>query len=138
MEKELVKVDITNYENFWSMLNSPDKENSIVALAILDQADFRESLPYILLLLKNQDSNARTSWFKEAPNLEEKLKGISVNKDTNLSFRTIIDLVIDKCSREAVQFTIDKFAIVVKKYLQEWGFEFVKELDLKLTLKIEE
>lgn len=136
--KELIKVDITNYENFWEMLNSPDKENAVVALAILDQADFRESLPYILLLFKNKDSNARESWLKEAPNLGSKLAGISINKDTNLSYKNIVDFVKDRCTPEGLQFTIDKFSIVLKKYLVEWGLDFCTDLDLKLTLKTKE
>lgn len=128
-------VDISNYESFWALLNSADKENAVVALTILNNANFRESLPYILLLFKSQDEASRATWLNNAPDLKKKLEGVGINSNSNLSYKAIVDLVKDKCPMEGVQFTIDKFSLVLKKYLVEWGFDFVKDMDLKLTLK---
>jgi len=138
VQQEKITVDINNYENFWALLNSADKENSVVALTILNNANFRESLPYILLLFKSQDEASRATWLNNALDLKKKLEGIDINSNSNLSYKAIIDLVKDKCPIEAVQFTIDKFSLVLKKYLVEWGFDFVKDLDLVLKLKVED
>jgi len=132
---ERIKVDINNYENFWSMLNSSDEGNAVVALSILENADFRESLPYILLLVKSQDGSGRQLWLNNASKLTKKIETLGINLGTSLSYKVIIEIIKDKCSTEATQFVIDKFTIILTKYLIKWGFDFVKDLDVKLTLK---
>jgi hypothetical protein len=128
-------IDINNYHNFWALLKSPDKENSVVALSILNNADFRVSLPYILLLFKDQSKEDRLLWAREAPALFEKLKAMDVIPDSNLSFKKILDLVSKECSTESVQFVIDEFTVLIRRYLIEWGFTFIEDLDFTLKIK---
>ena len=133
--KEKVNINVTNYNEFWNLLNSKDKDNAIVAMSILEQSDLRDSLPYILLLFKNHSASKRAEWLKESPILSEKLKTLGVVKDTDLTYKWIIDMIINKCTNEGIQFIIDKFTIVLHKYTIEWGFDFMKDIDMKLTLK---
>lgn len=133
---EKVKVDMTNYESFWGMLTSPDKENSVVALSILNNAEFKESLPYILLLYKGQDEASRRQWQTDAPDTFKKLSGLGVDSSTNLSYKKIIELVKNQCTPEGLQFVLNKFSVVLSGYLCEWGFDFIKELGLELSITL--
>lgn len=128
-------IDTTTYENLWAMLNSKDKENTVVALAAIEQMDYVQSLPYILLLFKGLSENDRRLWFTDANDLGKRLKASGVSPETKLPYQDIYDKVSKDCPKEAVQFVLDEFAKVLQKYIVEWGFEFVRGLELNLKIK---
>jgi hypothetical protein len=133
--EEKVIIDSESYQNLWAMLNSKDKENTVVALAAIEQMDYKQSLPYILLLFKGLSEEDRKLWFKDDTDLGKRLKASGVAPDTKLPYQDIYDKVHKDCPKEAVQFVLDEFSKVLKKYIVEWGFEFVRNLDLNLKLK---
>ena len=128
-------IDTTTYENLWAMLNSKDKENTVVALAAIEQMDYVQSLPYILLLFKGLSENDRRLWFTDDNDLGKRLKASGVSPETKLPYQDIYDKVSKDCPKEAVQFVLDEFAKVLQKYIVEWGFEFVRGLELNLKIK---
>lgn len=137
MEQSTITVDIKSYENFWALLMSPDKENTVVALTILNNANFRESLPYILLLFKYQTDAEREVWIVNAPDLFKKLEGIGIKISDKISHAKIIELTKEYCDEEAIQFVLDKFTVLIQKYLIEWGFNFLEDAEIKIKMKNE-
>ena len=133
-ESEKLSISIDNYENLWGMLNSPDKDNAIVGLTLLENSNFRDSFPYILLLLKNQSGNDKKLWNEHCPELMKKLKSEGVEEGTKLTYNMIFAMVKEKCTLNALQFILDKFAPVWVKYSTEsWGFTMLKECKVTIV-----
>ncbi len=60
--------DITpdTFQNILDMANSPDKENQVVALTLVDNLDYKKNLIYILVL-KKQATITPELWKEHAP-----------------------------------------------------------------------
>ena len=153
MTKNLDEVIILNdstYDRVLDMLCSPDKENVQVAVSIIEAVDFQKNAPYILLLAKDaeaklkRDNNPfRTELFVEA--------GTDVGPSSfNHDIRTMIQACTNQADKlnynsmyeeltrintdaVAMNFFLGRFADALKDHLLQWGFTFVKTMDLKLV-----
>jgi len=132
-------IDETTYETFKGMLVSSDRENTHVALTILEQANYKKNFPYILMLIKDQVSITEQEWESGAPKLRDQLKGLGISLGFSggeqLTFKRMFEIVKDDCDKSAVQFVINQFAKTLSGLLAEWGIDLVKELNLNLTIK---
>jgi len=137
-KQEKVKIGIDNYEQFWNMLNSSDKENAVVGLSVMETANFRDSLPYILLLLKNQHGTSRKLWDDHCPKVLKNLKSVGIKIDEPITYQKIYDLVKEKCSKEALHFVVEKFIPILQRYaIESWGFKFLNDVIITTKLKDE-
>ena len=155
MTKNLDEVIILNdstYDRVLDMLCSPDRENIQVAVSIIEAVDFQKNAPYILLLAKDaeaklsRDNNPfRANMFEEeGPNIDNS----SFNHDirtmikacTNQADKLNYNAMYEELTRMntdtvAMNFFLERFADALKDHLLQWGFTFVKSMDLKLVPK---
>jgi hypothetical protein len=154
MTKSLDEVIILNdstYDRVLDMLCSPDKDNVQVAVSIIEAVDFQKNAPYILLLAKDaeaklsRDNNPfRTDMFTEGV--------VEVPSSFNHEIRTMIQACTNQADKlnynamyeeltrintdtVAMNFFLERFADALKDHLLQWGFTFVKSMDLKLVPK---
>ena len=153
MTKNLEEVIILNdstYDRVLDMLCSPDKENINVAVNIIEAVDFEKNAPYILLLAKDVET-------KRANNMNPFRTELFCEEDVDVgpsSFNSNIRTMIDACTNQAgklnynsmheelsrmntdvvaMNFFLGRFADALKEHLLQWGFTFVKTMNLKLV-----
>ena len=151
--QESIILSDSTYERVLGMITSPDKENVYVGVSIIEAVDLEENLPYILLLAKDcSRSNCHHDPFKFdviAPDDQDVLRPTSfspsimkhvndcANEKGHLNFNNMYNVIKKnaKTSPAAMQFFLDKFSASLQDHLLTWGFDFVKEMDLKLIPK---
>lgn len=120
------------FDNLIKMGTSPDTENQILALSLVETVDFKEHMVYILLLKKLGKIND-TLWSEHAPKTYKKVARV-VNLKTTLTFKKVFEaLGSHKVSVEQMQFFLDYFADYLKDQCKALGYDFVK--DLEITIK---
>lgn len=153
MTKSLDEVIILNdstYDRVLDMLCSPDKDNVQVAVSIIEAVDFQKNAPYILLLAKDaeaklkKDNNPfRTELFNEAdvdvgPSSFNHEIRTMIEACTNQADKLNYNAMYEELTRMntdavAMNFFLGRFADALKDHLLQWGFTFVKTMDLKLA-----
>lgn len=152
MTKSLDEVIILNdstYDRVLDMLCSPDKENVQLAVSIIEAVDFQKNAPYILLLAKDaetklkRDNNPfRTELFGEVKDLGPSSFNHEIrtmiktctNQADKLNYNSMYEeLTRMNTDAVAMNFFLGRFADALKDHLLQWGFTFVKTMDLKLV-----
>ena len=129
------KLTPTDYHSMVNLLNSTDKENTTVVLSILENLDFTANLPYILLLLKRMNRQEREK-IDEYSNLWKNLNNIGIQTSNPIRMALIFQKIKHHVDREAVEFVMNEgFINDVLKHLQDWGFDFIDEVDITLKLR---
>ena len=149
---EMIILNDSTYNRVLDMLCSPDKDNVQVAVSIIEAVDFQKNAPYILLLAKDaeaklsRDNNPfRTELFGEAT---EDVGPSSFNHEirtmiqacTNQADKLNYNAMYEELTRMntdtvAMNFFLERFADALKDHLLQWGFTFVKSMNLKLVPK---
>lgn len=120
------------FDRLIDMGGSPDVENQILALSLVETVDYKEHMVYILLLRKLSTIND-AMWSEHAPKTYKKLNN-TINLTTTLTFKKIFEaLGSQKVSVEQMQFFLDYFADYLKQQCRALGYDFVK--DLEITIK---
>lgn len=153
MTKSLDEVIILNdstYDRVFDMLCSPDKESVQIAVSIIESVDYEKNAPYILLLAKdaevklNKNNNPfRIEMFGE-PNMDvgpssfnNKIRTLidaCTNAAGKLNYNSMYEeLVRLNTDAVAMNFFLGRFSDALKDHLLQWGFTFVKSMDLKLV-----
>ena len=153
MTKTLDEVIILNdstYDRVLDMLCSPDKDSVHVAVSIIEAVDFQKNAPYILLLAKDaeaklkRDNNPfRANMFEEeGPNIDNSsfdhdirtMIQACTNQADKLNYNSMYEeLTRINTDAVAMNFFLGRFADALKDHLLQWGFTFVKTMDLKLV-----
>jgi hypothetical protein len=153
MTKTLDEVIILNdstYDRVLDMLCSPDRDNVQVAVSIIEAVDFQKNAPYILLLAKDAEAKLK----RDNNPFRTELFGEAVTDVGSCSFNHEIRTMIQTCTNQAdklnynsmyeeltrintdavaMNFFLGRFADALKDHLLQWGFTFVKSMDLKLV-----
>ena len=149
---EMIILNDSTYDRVLDMLCSPDKDNVQVAVSIIEAIDFQKNAPYILLLAKDaeaklkKDNNPfRTELFNEADvdvapssfntNIRTMIQACT-NQADKLNYNAMYEeLTRMNTDTVAMNFFLERFADALKDHLLQWGFTFVKSMDLKLVPK---
>lgn len=129
-----------NYEEISKMLTCNDDASINLALSILEQSNFEESEVYILCLLKSHynkifGSNTNTTRFETSyPDLFTKINTRLRDQATDisiLSFRKIFEITKERGNVEELTFMLNILRDDLVSLLEEFGFEFIKDLELQ-------
>ena len=147
---EMIILNDSTYDRVLDMLCSPDKDNVQVAVSIIEAVDFQKNAPYILLLAKDAEAKLKRD---NNPFRIELFCEANVDVGTS-SFNHNIRTMIQACTNQAdklnynamyeeltrmntdtvaMNFFLGRFADALKDHLLQWGFTFVKTMDLKLV-----
>lgn len=146
---EMIILNDSTYDRVLDMLCSPDKDNVQVAVSIIEAVDFQKNAPYILLLAKDaetklkRDNNPfRTDMFTQGGpvdyssfnhNIRTMIK-VCTNQADKLNYNAMYEeLTRMNTDAVAMNFFLGRFADALKDHLLQWGFTFVKTMDLKLV-----
>jgi hypothetical protein len=130
------KMTRERFENVRKMLESPDKENQVLGLAILEQQDFKENMAFILLAKKYTHAT-NAMWEEEAPTIYKQLgeiQGLDLNKV--FTFKSILRaLTVMQAPYDQIQFYLSTFSAYLLEQLNSLGYDFIEDLDLNIKLK---
>ena len=124
------------FENVRRMLESPDKENQILGLAILEEQDFHENIAFILLSKKYTHAT-NDMWKEHAPTIYAELEAIpGLSLDNVFTFKKILEaLTVMKAPYDQLQFYLSTFSAYLLEQLKSLGYDFIEDLDLNIKLK---
>ena len=146
---EMIILNDSTYDRVLDMLCSPDKDNVQVAVSIIEAVDFQKNAPYILLLAK--DAEAKLKRDNNPFRIELFSELVQVGSSSfNHNIRTMIQACTNQADKlnynamyeeltrintdaVAMNFFLGRFADALKDHLLQWGFTFVKSMDLKLV-----
>ena len=126
------------FQNVCKMLESPDQENKVLALSIIEAHDFQGNLAFILLAMKyGFASNAL--WEENSPEIYAKLKAIKcIDLDKALTFKNIMEALAEqKAPHEQGQFFLNVFSKYLFKQIAVLGYDFIEDIELVIKLKPE-
>lgn len=149
---EMIILNDSTYDRVLDMLCSPDKDNVQVAVSIIEAVDFQKNAPYILLLAKDAEAKLKrdTNPFRAELFAEGDIETTPGSSSFNTNIRTMIQACTNQADKlnynamyeeltrmntdaVAMNFFLGRFADALKDHLLQWGFTFVKTMDLKLV-----
>lgn len=134
MSRDKIVLGRDTYNQIKAMLESPDKENAVVALSCIENSDFRLNITYILLCIKEANIPF-TFWKEHAAETCKKYAQLKIGKP--LTYKQIIEKIIEyKVSVEDMQFFMDRFAIkLVEDINRNIAIDENQIADIKITIK---
>lgn len=119
------------FDNLIKMGASPDTENHLLALSLIETVDFKEHMVYILLL-KKLGKISNEYWKENCKNIYKEMEKV-VDLSTTLTFKKIFEtLAITKVDPDQMQFFLDYFGSYLKDQCISLGYTFVKDLEIKI------
>lgn len=119
-----------------TMGSSSDTENHLIALTLIENADFDKHLVYILLLKKLGQILPKT-WEAEAPKSFAKIENV-MPKAGVITYKKIFEkLGAVKADKEQMIFFLDYFAKYLEKQCKMLGYDFIDSLEIKIKSKDE-
>lgn len=146
-DRRLVDEDI-NYHSLLAMLESVDKENTVVALQIIENLDFKQFALKIMLLFK--EGNVPTEvWKEHAPNTLNKIyKALNKNIDKSKKLYSVSDSfmyisyddVVRACSsykisNEDTQLLVSLICKKIQDSFVGYGLSCIESMDIKINFK---
>lgn len=135
---EANKMTRERFENVRKMLESPDKENQILGLSILEEQDFKENMAFILLCKKYTHATNKM-WEEHCPTMWKQLgevKGLDLDKV--FTFKAILQaLTVMNAPYDQIQFYLSTFGAYLLEQLKSLGYDFIEDLDINIKLKPE-
>jgi hypothetical protein len=120
------------YKNLLSMLSSTE-EDRVVALSTIENLDRKQHFCK-LLLLKKLGGASYEEWKENAPNTCKWLKKNDIDPEKVMTYQEIFNLITHKkYPEEDLQFLLDEFGRKLLDTIKGVGYEFVENLEIKLT-----
>jgi hypothetical protein len=137
-----MKIDKNKYLNILGMLRSPDDENKIVAMTIIEQLDFKNNIAKILLLKKHSDSTNKL-WEEHAPDTFNYMKELSEKKvldiNKHISFKQVLRAIsLLKLPPEDFEFYMQDFSEYLLTQVHSMGYDFIEEINITVKTKTHE
>lgn len=131
MIKDRIDINKDNYYEILKLVTAEDDGSVNVALSILEQSNVKKSRIYIYLLLKEI-----TKAFKLNKDEYPKLYGLLYTDNGNdrivLSYKFLYNICKND---EEKEFILEQFKNNLVEFLSTYGFEFLKDCELKITKK---
>jgi hypothetical protein len=134
-----MEITIEKYQNIIDMLRSPDEENKVVALTIIDQIDFKSNITKILLLKKHSESN-KSQWEEHAPKIYKELETLAADKiidlNKHLTYKQVLSAITRlQVDQEEFQFYMNDFTQYLLRQIQSMGYDYIEDIDITLKYK---
>ena len=127
-----IKLD---YDTLSRMLMSSDKENTNLAISLLDTVDFKKNMVLILLLYK-KSHQVPEYWKEHAPKLWGKMKRAGVSEDKPLTYKEILAMMqAKKVPQEQVAMFVQSVNDTLKNDLAQYGYDFIEKIEITLKHK---
>jgi hypothetical protein len=119
-----------NLESIVKMLESKDEGDVVVALAAMDNLDFKANAIGIALAYKNRNHD-RSLWKKHAPKIIKIF--IEYKIDANNTFQDIYHLMLDvKPPVDQVELFVSAFNKHTRDSLMNYGYDFIDTLNITI------
>ena len=127
-----IQMTVESFNNVLGMLNSPDKENIPIALQCIENMNYKNSMVYVIMLLKASKLTA-SQWLEHAPKVYGYLHSLNFRVQEPMTFKRIIS-VLKKLNTpsEDLQFFFDLFSEEISRTMEDMGFE---SFELKIIYK---
>lgn len=134
-----MEITTEKYQNIIDMLRSPDDENKVVALTIIDQIDFESNVAKVLLLKKHSKSH-KNDWKEHAPNIYKELESLEeqqlIDLNKHLTYKQVLRTITElKVSEEGFQFYMQDFTKYLLHQIQSMGYNEIESIDITLKYK---
>ena len=133
MTEEKVVLDKASYFKLRDMLESPDKENTTVALSAIANCNIEKSMIYLVLLFRDYGSSR--SWDRDAPEAVEALKALEFTSADPITTNEIYLKFKDTASPEEKETILQVMGEAITRKLIPIGFDSLKMLIMSLTEK---
>lgn len=121
-----VTIDETVYETLSTMLESDDTDNVILAMEIMANSSYHESLAYLILLIKNYGYYMYNRKERNHVNFKSLLKYLGVNTQTNIDLERCFKILMENSG-----LTKENTEIIFKahknNFLKSYGSIYVRE-----------
>ena len=124
-------------KNVIGMLESPDPENHVVALTIMEQQEYKEVLTPLLLAYKFGRPKEKI-WNEHAPNAMHFIKGnVVIVQGKGLTYNDIFKCIAKKqVPAKQMELFMTLFAEYLTKQCKNLGYSFIDKIEF--TVKTEE
>ena len=132
---EQVKLE---YKDLIRMIDSPDKENAIVALECLSNVDFESNLVLVLCLFKNSKV-PESFWIDNANSLYNKIKDLDIGQGLSTRCSSITNRnILEKAKslgvgQEQIALFIEVINYELTNSLKEYGYDFIKSITVEIN-----
>lgn len=126
------------YKNILAMLTSPDTENIVIGLNLIENIDFKDEFVQLSFLKKESDID-NSIWKKHAP-----IKSIQLNKYNqfvDLSYYNILNsMCLNGASADEFKFYIEKYSKHLENLYNHYlkGYNKNRSIELEIKIKINE
>ena len=130
------------FDNLIAMGKSPDIENQILALQLIETVNFDEHLIYIMLLYKLGKIEPET-WYihgsKTYKQLKRKWSYAGLTMASVITYKRIFAMLgtVKKNKEEQIQFFLRYFGSYLEKQCKALGYDFIETLEIKINSKNE-
>jgi hypothetical protein len=135
MKQSKVTLNRDSYASVLSMINSPDEENMVLGLSIVEETNQQKGLVYILMLKKVAQCKLQ-NWVTHAPKTCQWLRSIDASTETVLTYKKLLEIIIkNNVDQEQMQFYLDEFGAHLQKHITEMGYGLMDKLEVKVIFK---
>ena len=128
-DEKTVKLDKESYGKLKELLNSPDKENHVMAFGVMENLQIKPNLVYFMLLYKRTKDNHTEGWKNMTPKLEKALKGLGMAKIDD-RMQQLWETFKGVYPREDKQVLIDEAITELKsKFIEAYGWKYINEIE---------
>lgn len=129
-------MNIKQIKNTISMLESPDKENHLVGLKVLENIDYKENLVVLLLCYKFGNPK-EAGWIDDAPKAFKYMKGkVKLNKQHTFTYKDIFTAIVKtKAAVGQMDLFLDYFSLYLSEQCKVLGYDFIGEIEMKVKAK---
>ena len=132
-------MDFGTIQNVINMLQSPDKENHIVGLTVMEQQIHNESLVPLLMAYKFGRPKEE-EWVENAPLAFQYLSSkVPVKEGIGMTFNDIFECIIQtKAPAAHMKIFMMMFSAYLTKQCKNLGYNFIDEIKMDIIIKTEE
>ena len=120
------------YDELLRMMSTYDKDNTTLALTIIEENLTKNDLPYLMMLYKNKGVTTSITWTDHAP---KAMKLIGTANYT--SYQSILTFISDSdlkddVKEDGLKFAIDQLNKDILKALHQTGYDFIKNISTEI------
>ena len=117
------------YDNIKEMMESEDVESNKLAYAVIQNADIKDNMTFLLLLMKEVNVLSKI-WLTEYNRLVQVFKEIGVINTIDLSYSQILEIIM------SYQVPKEHFEFFMKKYIKSLEKNINNKYHIQLKLEI--
>jgi hypothetical protein len=132
-------MDFEKIQNVITMLQSPDKENHIVGLTVMEQQIHKDNLVPLLMaykfgLPKEED------WILTAPMAFKYLSSkVAISQGIRVTFNDVFECIIEtKAPASDMKLFMQMFSKYLTNQCKNLGYKFIDEIQMNIIIKKEE